>query len=380
MKTILRSTKVLINEEFISADIVIEDEFIKKVEAYGINEVAVDLKDKKIIPGIIDLHCDALEKEIEPRPNATFPIQLAITELDKKLSMAGVTTMFHAIGFEENPRKKRSIDLAKQQIEEIYKANRNHLGVDNLIHARFELSATNAIESIKELISKKMVNLVSLMDHSPGQGQFKTLESFRNYYSKYYGLDNDEVDEIVNKKINKDEEKIKELINYAKKYNLTLLSHDDDCIEKLNSLLDLGIQISEFPLSLEVAKYAVEKGIVTGMGAPNIVRGGSQGGNIAAIDLVKDGVCKYLCSDYHPTSMLQAVYRMKKDANLDLEKGFSMITSTPAKYANLEDRGEIKEGKRADIIVIEDCSHIPKVVLTIKDGESIYNAIKGFEI
>lgn len=148
---------------------------------------------------------------------------------------------------------------------------------------------------------------------------------------------------------------------------------------KLDGLLNLGVQISEFPLSLEVAKYAVSKAIATGMGAPNIVRGGSQGGNIAAIDLVKEGVCKYLCSDYHPTSMLQAVYKMKQDANLDLAKGFSMITSTPAKYANLEDRGEIKEGKRADIIVIDD-SYIPKVILTIKDGESIYNAIKGFKL
>ncbi|MFV0562086.1 alpha-D-ribose 1-methylphosphonate 5-triphosphate diphosphatase [Malaciobacter mytili] len=379
MQTILRSSKVLINEEFIPADIVIEWEFIKRVDKYGINEVAIDLKDKKVTPGIVDLHSDALEKEIEPRPNATFPMLLAITELDKKLSMAGVTTMFHAIGFEENPKKKRSIDLAKQQIEEIYKANKNHLGVDNLIHARFELSATDAVEPIKEVISKKMVNLVSLMDHSPGQGQFKTLESFKSYYSKYYGLNDDEVDEIANKKINKDEEKIKELINYAKKYNLTLLSHDDDCIEKLDGLLNLGVQISEFPLSLEVAKYAVSKAIATGMGAPNIVRGGSQGGNIAAIDLVKEGVCKYLCSDYHPTSMLQAVYKMKQDANLDLAKGFSMITSTPAKYANLEDRGEIKEGKRADIIVIDD-SYIPKVILTIKDGESIYNAIKGFKL
>ncbi len=379
MQTILRSSKVLINEEFIPADIVIEGEFIKRVDKYGINEVAIDLKDKKVTPGIVDLHSDALEKEIEPRPNATFPMLLAITELDKKLSMAGVTTMFHAIGFEENPKKKRSIDLAKQQIEEIYKANKNHLGVDNLIHARFELSATDAVEPIKEVISKKMVNLVSLMDHSPGQGQFKTLESFKSYYSKYYGLNDDEVDEIANKKINKDEEKIKELINYAKKYNLTLLSHDDDCIEKLDGLLNLGVQISEFPLSLEVAKYAVSKAIATGMGAPNIVRGGSQGGNIAAIDLVKEGVCKYLCSDYHPTSMLQAVYKMKQDANLDLPKGFSMITSTPAKYANLEDRGEIKEGKRADIIVIDD-SYIPKVILTIKDGESIYNAIKGFKL
>jgi alpha-D-ribose 1-methylphosphonate 5-triphosphate diphosphatase len=115
------------------------------------------------------------------------------------------------------------------------------------------------------------------------------------------------------------------------------------------------------------------------MGAPNIVRGGSQSGNIAAIELVKEGVCKYLCSDYHPTSMLQAVYRMKEDANLLLARGFSMITSIPASYAHLDDRGVIEAGKRADIIVIDD-TNIPKVVLTLKDGESIYNGIRGFKL
>lgn len=379
METILRSKNVLMNEEFVSADVVIKGKFITRIDEYGKNEVAVDLGEKKIAPGIVDLHSDAIEKEIEPRHGATFPVELAIAELDKKLSMAGVTTMFHAIGFEENPKKKRSIDLAKEQIEEIYNADKKHLGVDNFVHARFELSCDEAVEPIKDVISKGMVKMVSLMDHSPGQGQFKSLESFQTYYGNYYGLDEKEIQNVVDKKLNKDEDKINDLIAHAKAHDLTLLSHDDDCVEKLNGLLDLGVQISEFPLDLEVAKYAVSKGIATGMGAPNIVRGGSQSGNIAAIELVKEGVCKYLCSDYHPTSMLQAVYRMNKDANLDIAKGFSMVTSTPASYANLEDRGVIEEGKRADIIVIDD-SNIPKVVLTLKDGESIYNGIRGFKL
>lgn len=379
METILRSKNVLINEEFIAADIVIKGEFIQRIDKYGENEVAVDLGEKKIAPGIVDLHSDAIEKEIEPRPGAAFPVQLAVAELDKKLSMAGVTTMFHAIGFEENPKKKRSIEHAISQIEEINKANKKHLGVDNFVHARYELSCDEAVEPIKEVISKGMVQMLSLMDHSPGQGQFKSLDSFKSFYGNYYNLDEKELEEIVHKKMQKNDEKINDLISYAKKHNLSLLSHDDDCKEKLDGLLNLGVKISEFPLDLEVAKYAVSKGIATGMGAPNIVRGGSQSGNIAAIDLVKENVCKYLCSDYHPSSMLQAVYKMKKDANLDIARGFSMISSTPAKYANLEDRGEIKENKRADIIVIDD-THIPKVVLTIKDGDCIYNAIRGFKL
>ncbi len=379
MQTILRSNNVLINEEFIPAEVVIKGEFIERIDEYGANEVVVDFGDKKITPGIVDLHSDAIEKEIEPRHGATFPIQMAVAELDKKLSMAGVTTMFHAIGFEENPKKKRSIELAQQQIQEIYNANKQHLGVDNYVHARFELSNTEAIEPIKQMITKGFVNLLSIMDHSPGQGQFKTMESFKTYYGNYYGLNDEELEKAVEQKLSKDEDKINELIKFAQKHNLTLLSHDDDCIQKLDTLLDLGVRISEFPLDLEVAKYAVQKGIATGMGAPNIVRGGSQSGNIAAIQLVKEGVCKYLCSDYHPTSMLQAVYKMQEDANLPLAIGFSMVTSTPARYANLEDRGEIKAGKLADIIVIDD-TNLPRVVLTIKNGDSIYNGIRGFRL
>ena len=379
METILRSKNVLINEEFVAADLVIKGEFIQRIDDYGTNEVAVDLGDKKIAPGIVDLHSDAIEKEIEPRPGADFPVELAVTELDKKLSMAGVTTMFHAIGFEENPKKKRSVALAIEQIEKINEANSHHLGVDNLVHARFELSASEAAEPIKKCIDKGYVKLLSLMDHSPGQGQFKTLESFKNYYGAYYDLNEEQVNEVVEKKLNKNDKIIDDLINHAKKHNITLLSHDDDSTEKLQGLLDLGVQISEFPLDLEVARYAQKNGIATGMGAPNIVRGGSQSGNISAIDLVKDGCCGYLCSDYHPTSMLQAVYRMNKDAELPLEDGFAMVTSTPAKYANLEDRGEIKEGSLADIIVVDD-THIPKVVLTLKDGETVYNGIRGFRL
>ena len=376
MKSVLRSKNVLIDEAFIEADVAINDGLIESIDKYGTHDFVYDFDDKKIVPGIVDLHSDAIEKEIEPRIGATFPIDLAICELDKKLAMAGITTMFHAIGFEDNPKKQRSIEQAKKQIQIIHDANKEFLNVDNFIHARFELSASEAVEPIKEVIKKGMVHLVSLMDHSPGQGQFKTLEIFKNYYSNYYGLNEEELQKVVDGKMNKDEDKIKDLIACVREHKLTLLSHDDDYIEKLEGLSEIGVNISEFPLDLEVARYAVKKGIATGMGAPNIVRGGSQGGNIAAIDLVKENVCQYLCSDYHPSSMLQAVYAMKKDANLSLGKGFSMISKTPAKYANLKDKGEIKVSYRADIIVIDD-SHIPKVVLTFKDGEVIYNGIRG---
>lgn len=381
MQTIIRSTNVLIDGKFQGGDVVIQGDKITSVKPYKSIDVAMDLGERRIVPGFVDLHGDAIEKEIEPRPGARFPTSMAVVELDKKLSMAGITTMYHAVGFnDEELSKGRGTEQSRELIEEIYKANKAHLGVDNLIHARFEITSESSLSTIKELVEDKKVDMLSIMDHSPGQGQFKTLEAWKKYHLSAYTIDDEDVEEYIKSKSSKDKVGIVEdLVAFGIKNRIPVLSHDDDCEDKLNTLKQLGVTFSEFPLSIEVAKKAKEMNISTGMGAPNVVRGGSQSGNIAARELVKEGVCDYLCSDYHPASLLMSPYRLLEDANLPLEKGFAMISSTPAKLANLTDRGEIKEGNLADIIVIDE-SHFPKVVLTFKDGEVVYNGIRGFKI
>ncbi len=381
MQTIIRSTNVLIDGVFQAADIVIQGERITAVNKYRSIDVAIDLGDRRVVPGFVDLHGDAIEKEIEPRPGARFPTAMAVVELDKKLSMAGVTTMYHAIGFnDEELSKGRGTEQSSELINEIYEANKKHLGVDNLVHARFEITSETSLPAIKKLIEDKKVDMLSIMDHSPGQGQFKTLESWKKYHLAAYEINDEDVEEYLKTKSSKDKVGIVEdLVRFGISHNIPVLSHDDDCEEKLNTLRELGVTFSEFPLSIEVAKKAKEMNISTGMGAPNVVRGGSQSGNIAARELVSVGVCDYLCSDYHPASLLMSPYRLKEDVDLALEKGFAMISTTPAKLAGLNDRGEIKEGNLADIIVIDE-SHFPKVVLTFKDGEVVYNGIRGFSI
>ncbi len=381
MQTIIRSKNVLIDDCFKSADIVIQDNKITSVNNYQTLDVAIDLGERRIVPGFVDLHGDAIEKEIEPRPGARFLTSMAVVELDKKLSMAGVTTMYHAIGFnDEELNKGRGTQQSKELIEEIFKANKNHLGVDNLVHARFEITSESSLETIKQLIIDRKVDMLSIMDHSPGQGQFKTLESWKKYHLSAYEIADEDVEEYLKNKTSKDKVGIvEELVNFGIEHKIPVLSHDDDCEEKLNTLKNLGVTFSEFPLSMEVAKKAKEMNISTGMGAPNVVRGGSQSGNIAAKVLVEQGVCDYLCSDYHPASLLMSPYRLKEDVGLSLEQGFAMITTTPAKLAGLNDRGEIAEGKLADIAIIDE-SYFPKVVLTFKDGEIVYNGIRGFKI
>lgn len=375
---IIRSQKVLINEEFIPATLHIHNGKIEHIWGYECGKEAIDMGQCLITAGIVDLHSDALEKEIEPRPNARFPLEFACKNLDKKLAMAGITTMYHAIGFEENPSKHRNAKLAREQIETLSAMQARHVFlVDNFIHARFEISSLESLDELYSCLDRNLIHILSIMDHTPGQGQFKTIESLANYYRKHHGWSETHVQELLDKRAQaKDWAVLKELLNKAKAKQIALLSHDDDCAQKLDTLLELGIHISEFPLSLEVAQYALSKGSITGMGAPNVVRGGSQSGNVSAQDLIKEGACSYLCSDYHPSSMLLAVFEIaKNNPHIPLAKAFSMITKTPAKSIGLHDRGEIKEGYKADLLIIDD-SYIPEVLWCIKNGRSVYSTLE----
>ncbi|CAD7289337.1 alpha-D-ribose 1-methylphosphonate 5-triphosphate diphosphatase [Campylobacter suis] len=368
---IICSKNVLIDKEFRPASIEIKDGKISQIKEYGLG---YDFGEFKITPGIVDLHSDALEKEIEPRPGASFNPKFAIINLDKKIIMSGITTIYHAISFEENSQKSRNIKNAIEQVNILHDINKKQLLSDNLIHIRFEICHTDAIEPIKKIIDDKKASMLSIMDHTPGQGQFKTLESFMSYYRKHHGMSDEDINFIVEKKQNRDLGKIYELIKYATKNGIATLSHDDDGIEKLAVLNALGIEISEFPLSLEVARYCIKSGLKTGMGAPNIVRGGSQSGNVSAMLLVENEVCSYLCSDYHPSSMLQSVYIIAKHTKRPLAQCFELITKTPAMCAGLNDRGEIKEGLRADLLVIDD-KEIPNVLMSIKDGKMVFSTL-----
>lgn len=388
MQTILRSKKVLIDKKFQAADIVIQGSVITAVQDYKSIDIAIDLGERRIVPGFVDLHSDSIEKEIEPRPGARFPLKMAIVELDKKLAMAGITTIYHAVSFNDAQLSKgRGTQDAKELIEKIHEINNEQLRVENLIHIRFEITSDGSVETIKKLIKEKKAAMFSIMDHSPGQGQFKTIEAWKKYHLNAYVMNEEEIENYLKDKTNKNKSDhsthTENLVRLALQQNLPVLSHDDDSSEKLNALKALGIHISEFPLSIEVAKAAKQMQIATGMGAPNVVRGGSQSGNIAAKDLIANGACDYLCSDYHIPSMLLSPYRLKEDIDLDLAAGFAMISTTPAALASLKNKeqkiGEIKEGFMADIAVIDEL-FFPKVVLTIKNGEIVYNGIRGFTL
>lgn len=376
MKIGLRSERVFTQGEIRSADIVVNHDYIEDVVPYGSIADSFDLGNRLITPGFVDLHSDAVEKEIEPRPGAAFPIENALVELDKKLAMAGITTMFHAIAFNEEALVgQRGTKAATQLIEELSVVNQHLLTIDNLVHARFEITSFSSAASLKNLMSEKKVQMLSFMDHSPGQGQFKTLEKWKEYHLPVYELSDEEAGVVVASQKEKKlrcMEYLQELADHASEHKIMLASHDDDTPAKIDLMESLGVSIAEFPLCLETARYARKKRMTTGMGAPNVVRGKSQSGNISARYLVEEGECDFLCSDYHPSSMLQAVYSLHREQGLGLAETLAFVSTNPARIGGLTDRGDIAPGMLADLLVIED-NHVAKVVMTFKAGNPVYS-------
>ena len=379
----LRSTRVLIENEIVQADLVIADQCIADVASYGSVDNVVDVGDRLITPGFVDLHSDAVEKEIEPRPGAHFPIDSAIVELDKKLATCGVTTMFHAIAFyEESVVGTRGTEMGAKIARHIDLLNEQRLLVDNFVHVRYEATSFGSVSAILELMQDGVVQFLSFMDHTPGQGQYVSVDNWLKDHKSAFGMDEDEarkVIDIMGEKKALSAEKLCLLAQRARQLDIPLASHDDDCIEKIDFMKNLGVSVAEFPTNEEAAFYAQEQNLTTGMGAPNVVRGSSQNGNISARQLIKQGLCNFLCSDYHPTSMLQAVYATSREVGITLSRSFQLVTRNPAEIAGLRDRGEIKIGHRADLLVIDD-SFIPTVVLTLKSGVPVYNGLSSFNL
>ena len=382
-RTVLRSTRVLCLGGIRPADVVIRHDLIEEVAAYGSMAHAIDVGRRLVAPGFIDLHSDAVEKEIEPRPGAAFPIESAVVELDKKLAMAGITTMFHAIAFnDESLSGQRATAHSAALIRAIHRSNQSRLSVDNLVHARYELTSFSSVEPIKELITHGQVQLLSFMDHRPGQGQFKSLASWKTYHMPVFKLSDAEAEQTVALMQGKGEacaRHVQELADCARKHAIPLASHDDDSPAKIAAMAALGVSISEFPLNVESSHHARQQAMATCMGAPNVVRGKSQSGNISARELISAGCCDFLCSDYHPTSMLQAVYTLTRELDIPLANAFAFITSVPATVMGLSDGGEISPGRLADLALIVD-EQLAKVVLTLKSGQPVYSSGSCFSV
>ncbi|MFU8847898.1 MAG: alpha-D-ribose 1-methylphosphonate 5-triphosphate diphosphatase [Opitutales bacterium] len=356
---LLKNARVVLADEVAeSLALLIEDGAIRAFDpaALPAGTVEHDLQGKCLLPGLIDLHCDALEKEVEPRPGVHFPLAFACAQADRRNAMAGITTVFHALSFANEELGVRSNTFAAE-IARFCTEHADDFLVENRIHTRYEVTDASAVSELLQLMDAHATHLISFMDHSPGQGQFADIDAYRNYLQRTYKTDAASLDALLERKqadAAQSSERIQQLAEHARKHQLVMAGHDDDSREKVQRMHGFGTTISEFPTNLEAAQTACDLGMATLFGAPNILRGQSQSGNMKALDAVNHGVAVCLCSDYAPATLLPAVLRLPELADITLPQAVAMVTRHPAAAAGLHDRGEIAIGKRANLIAI-DC-------------------------
>lgn len=374
----LTGARVVLRDEVLEdAALLIEDGQIAAINpASGNGAQALDLRGKTLMPGMIDLHCDALEKEVEPRPNVHFPLDFACAQADKRNAAAGVTTVFHALSFANEELGVRNNAFAASVARAVHAWNPHGL-VDNRVHCRYEVTDPTAPEVLLELMAADEMHLLSVMDHSPGQGQFKDIAAYRDYLARSYKKSAAELDAIVENKLAQADgamTRIRRLIDAAKQKGIHIASHDDDTPEKVETLHSLGVGISEFPINLESASAARSRGMSTVFGAPNILRGKSQSGAIKALDAVQAGVADCLCADYHPAALIVAVFRLPELAGISLADAVRLVSSNPAKAAGMSDRGEVAVGKRADLVAVAQVNGLVQASSVFSGGKLVYEA------
>jgi len=366
-------------------DLLIEGDVIKsiikkgEIDREGVEEV-IDANNGFISPGFIDIHSDYIETMAAPRPTSLMDFNLSIRETEKILITHGITTMFHSLSLynssEFSYKPIRTAENVRKFVELIHKRHSCKHLIRHRFHARFEIDNFQEVENLKSYIKDDKVHLVSFMDHTPGQGQYRDLEIYRKTLKGYQDLTDKEFDTIIENNQKKEKltiERIKEIANLALEKEIAIASHDDDSIEKLELVKSLGAMISEFPITLDIAKKAKEMGMFTIAGAPNVLLGGSHSGNLSATDAIINDTIDILCSDYYPPALLHAIFILHEKHGQDLSKMFNLVTINPAKAVNMDSIiGSIEENKKADIIIIEKINDdFPVITTVFVDGKLI---------
>jgi len=332
-----------------------------------------------LMPGFIDLHSDAIEKEIRPRPGGSFPLEIAIAELDKRLAACGITTMYHCLCFGGSENNDLRTAEKTEEISAAIRDMERRLTVRNRIHIRFEITDLHLLPRLQQFLIDHGADFFSIMDHTPGQGQFADTGHFMTYYSQCEYMSRDQAFGLAvrRKAIRKaiDDARLFELMKICRDRRIPMASHDDDTPEKISWIYNLGIRISEFPVCLTAAEAACRLGMRVLMGAPNVLRGASLTGNLSAQDALRKGVCSMLGSDYAPMSMLHAVFAIHRQGIMPLHECVKLITFNPARAVGIDhERGALREGLCADLVLVDASSRVPRIAKTFVAGQEIFSA------
>jgi alpha-D-ribose 1-methylphosphonate 5-triphosphate diphosphatase len=339
---------------------------------------ALDADGAFVMPGVIDLHNDALEFEVNPRPGASLPLPFAFDNLERRLVAAGVTTEFHAVAFMDRPKDKRSVEIGVQRAAFIAGVSGSGpRAVDHQVLHRIDVWHPHALDAVFASLANLQVRYASLNDHTPGQGQYRDLQRFFAMREQYGDARAEaEVYQRINERA-ADGETIphvhRRVAAATSELGLVLATHDDDSIAKVDGQRAIGATVNEFPVTVGVAEHARARGMSIVVGAPNIVRGGSQSGNLAASELLTRGLADVICADYHAPSILAAAFKVSHAGWASVPDAVRMVTLNAARAVQLADRGVIQPDLRADLIVVDlDDAGFPHVKTSVLDGRCVF--------
>jgi alpha-D-ribose 1-methylphosphonate 5-triphosphate diphosphatase len=375
---ILTHARVVCAEQTLACGtVVMRDGLIAEVDDSPSNAPsAIDLQGDWLLPGLVEVHTDNLERHVMPRPKVTFPMESAMQSHDAEIAAAGITTVFDAIGVGDpygdgfRSRDQSALLAVLDQLEAA-----GVLRADHRIHVRCELPADNARHLFEPFMQHRRLALISLMDHTPGQRQWTDVEHARTYYTGKKGWSNAQFERELalapERQAQHAEPNRRWFAHYAREHGIALATHDDTTAAHVDEAVALGASMSEFPTTLDAARRARESGLSTVAGAPNVVRGSSHSGNVAALDLAREGLLSGLSSDYVPGSLLQAAWHLRRSAGLSTSHAVALISSGPARACGLRDRGAIAPGLRGDLVRVVQVGGVPAVREVWRGGRRV---------
>ena len=375
---VINNAKIVLNDTVVEGSVAIEDGRIAALGTGRAGATALDFGGDYLLPGLVDIHTDHFEKHVFPRPHVRWDYMRAALSHDAQIIGGGVTTVFDSLCVGVSSEDSERAAILGPMIDVLERAQAaGMLRAEHFVHLRCEVVDPRTPELTAANIDRPLVRVVSVMEHLPGIRQSRDMDAYVNRLQKAGGesetIIRDRIAQMVAEKSDIGRTVRPEVVALARARGLPLLSHDDTDIEHVDLAADEGVAISEFPCTLEAAREARARSMLIVGGAPNIVRGGSQSGNVAVRDLLAERLIDILASDYVPRSMLDAAFLIANDPALDydLAAAVRMVTKAPAEAAGLADRGEIATGKRADLIRVGEHDGHPYLKAVWRKGHRV---------
>lgn len=371
----LEGGRALIGAEFVETSLAVSGQDIAGIDASrGRARLTIDARNLLVLPGIVDLHGDAFERQMMPRAGVDFPIDVALADSDRQAISNGITTVFHATTCSWEPGL-RSADNARGLMEAIER-QRPQFAADTRFHLRHETYNLDAEAEISQWLTEGRVDLFAFNDHMDGVVADISNPRKRNRMVERTGLTSDAFDRVVERVVSRASDvpaSVSRLAAAARAVEVRMLSHDDATPAMRQEFRELGATIAEFPVNEETARAAASHGDAIVYGAPNVVRGGSHTGWTRASDMIAKGLCSVLASDYYYPAQLLAAFRLAADGVLPLTEAWNLVSAGPARATGLADRGMLAEGRRADILLVDDSAPLrPRLIAVISGGKLVH--------